>query len=606
MRLKRFRVTDFRSVVDSGWIECDNITIFAGDNESGKTTLFFALMKLMTPEQLTYLAKMRSNIHDIAKIDLKKDIPIGRIAELTDIEHRVFISAEFALTDSINAELVRINPNYKPLNSVVISKNYGGDYSIDLLSTFDNEQIDEAKLWILANIPKLSYYQEVVEVSSSIDLITLALKLSGQSDDNTLTVSETMFGRLLTCLDIWESNLIKTIAEAETVLNLSQSNIDFRHVFQTVPLFRKRVERGFERLNEQFVECWGRDDLTIGFEGYNRGIIIKIIDRNTGNQYYLENRSTGFRRFFAHFLTFSITGIADNDDSLLMFDEAGAAMHSITQRKLADYFLKVGKRSQVLYNTHSSYMIPVKHMNNVRVVYKNINGYTNVSRRLIITDDRVNELSLFPIQSSLGLYIAEKSLSGCLPIIVLSEEDEAYLTLIKNMLIAKGKLRTIYQSLVFSAGIDGMDAICDMFGDGSDLPVVLLGSDDIATSVKSRLLASLYKDSPEKIRTVSNYLKDAVYIEDLIPAMFIEIPAKHYILKQIGPDFKFAPKSKSVIAPVLDYAKQRSIELPSNFRYEIAKRVRLNLMSFYSNVRIPYSHRKCWEKLWKDLIKLSE
>ena len=46
MKLKRFRVTNFKSVHDSGWISCDEITTLVGVNESGKSNLLLALWKL--------------------------------------------------------------------------------------------------------------------------------------------------------------------------------------------------------------------------------------------------------------------------------------------------------------------------------------------------------------------------------------------------------------------------------------------------------------------------------------------------------------------------------------------------------------------------------
>jgi energy-coupling factor transporter ATP-binding protein EcfA2 len=46
MKLKQFRVTNFRSVSDSGWIEADKVTALIGVNESGKTNLLLPLWKL--------------------------------------------------------------------------------------------------------------------------------------------------------------------------------------------------------------------------------------------------------------------------------------------------------------------------------------------------------------------------------------------------------------------------------------------------------------------------------------------------------------------------------------------------------------------------------
>ena len=46
MELKKFRVTNFRSVEDSGWIDTERITALIGTNESGKTNIMLPLWKL--------------------------------------------------------------------------------------------------------------------------------------------------------------------------------------------------------------------------------------------------------------------------------------------------------------------------------------------------------------------------------------------------------------------------------------------------------------------------------------------------------------------------------------------------------------------------------
>lgn len=46
MILDSFRVTEFRSVQDSGWIDAEQITALIGTNESGKTNILLPLWKL--------------------------------------------------------------------------------------------------------------------------------------------------------------------------------------------------------------------------------------------------------------------------------------------------------------------------------------------------------------------------------------------------------------------------------------------------------------------------------------------------------------------------------------------------------------------------------
>src|SRR5438105_2671014 len=46
MQLTRFKVTNYRNVMDSGWIDVNNITAFVGQNEAGKSNLFEALYRI--------------------------------------------------------------------------------------------------------------------------------------------------------------------------------------------------------------------------------------------------------------------------------------------------------------------------------------------------------------------------------------------------------------------------------------------------------------------------------------------------------------------------------------------------------------------------------
>ena len=50
MRLKQFRVTNFRNINDSGWIDLAGTTALVGRNESGKTNLLHALRCISGPD----------------------------------------------------------------------------------------------------------------------------------------------------------------------------------------------------------------------------------------------------------------------------------------------------------------------------------------------------------------------------------------------------------------------------------------------------------------------------------------------------------------------------------------------------------------------------
>lgn len=84
MKLKRFKVENFRSISNSGWIDSDNVTALVGVNEAGKSNLLLALWKL--------------NPATGGEINKLEDMPRTRYSEWRDQKiQRVFITCEFEL-----------------------------------------------------------------------------------------------------------------------------------------------------------------------------------------------------------------------------------------------------------------------------------------------------------------------------------------------------------------------------------------------------------------------------------------------------------------------------------------------------------------------------
>ena len=99
MRLIRFRVKDFRSVVDSDWIEVERVTALIGVNESGKTNLLLPLWKLNPAREgeirptsdypKAYFGAVRENPDRYDFILAEFEVPpelVAQLASMTGIE----------------------------------------------------------------------------------------------------------------------------------------------------------------------------------------------------------------------------------------------------------------------------------------------------------------------------------------------------------------------------------------------------------------------------------------------------------------------------------------------------------------------------------------
>ena len=92
MLLTKFRVTEFRSVQDSGWIDAEQITALIGTNESGKTNIMLPLWKLNPAAE--------------GHIDLQDDLPRDKYHVYRNAPQKpIFIRAQYALSGEEQAEL---------------------------------------------------------------------------------------------------------------------------------------------------------------------------------------------------------------------------------------------------------------------------------------------------------------------------------------------------------------------------------------------------------------------------------------------------------------------------------------------------------------------
>lgn len=119
MKLIRFRVTNFRSIKDSTWIDCSDVTNIIGINESGKSNALLALWKF--------------NPTDKAEINLLEDLPRNEYSSLKNsCQELPFIEVVFRLEDDdeLLKNLIKITGRRKEeLSDIHLKRFYSGKYS---------------------------------------------------------------------------------------------------------------------------------------------------------------------------------------------------------------------------------------------------------------------------------------------------------------------------------------------------------------------------------------------------------------------------------------------------------------------------------------------
>ncbi|MGR3415892.1 AAA family ATPase [Pseudooceanicola nanhaiensis] len=148
----------------------------------------------------------------------------------------------------------------------------------------------------------------------------------------------------------------------------------------------------------------------------------------------LDERSRGFRWFFGFYTAFAAdTDGGDKDTAILLLDEPGLFLHAKSQGDLLTH-LEDDFENQILYTTHSPFMVPTKHLNWVRTVNISEEDGTTVTN-----DPTGDRRTLFPLQAALGYDLSQSLFLGGSNLIVEGVTDFWILSAASEFLISKGR-----------------------------------------------------------------------------------------------------------------------------------------------------------------------
>lgn len=159
----------------------------------------------------------------------------------------------------------------------------------------------------------------------------------------------------------------------------------------------------------------------------------------------LGTRSKGFVWFFS-FLAWFSQQKKKNEPLILLLDEPGLFLHGKAQGDLLRYIeAELKPHHQVIYTTHSPFMVDAEHFERVRIVQdKSMDAGGDLpldqqgtkvhSEVLEATED-----SLFPLQGALGYDIAQTLFIGPNNLIVEGVSDLIYIQIISALLQKQGK-----------------------------------------------------------------------------------------------------------------------------------------------------------------------
>lgn len=438
MKLKKVEILKYKSYTEKQNFEVEeDITILVGMNESGKTAALEAIaktnyfqddddfkfnvthdyprrekkkMEKSDEEPVAIVCTYKLDESLIAAIenelgkDALKSTLIDCISKYTSnrtwsnvgIDRDKFVKFQTSKlgisSKSLNDKLVKINSS-EELNDLIES--YNEDQykeGISSLAKFytnewkwESDPLSEyvARVFIKPNLPKFLYYDEYFALPSRISIEKLENKTLGDSEQKTARA-------LFDLADIDTSELIQSNDFEDFIAELEATE-----AIISEELFK------YWQTNKNFGITFQIDSVK---DGSNRVIehVLDIRVKNKGVSLPLKNRSKGFNWFFSFLVWFK--KIQEDSDSqyILLLDEPGLNLHASAQADLLRFLEDLSEDYQIIYTTHSPFMIPSNSLERVRTVFEE--DKTSVISNSIQEKD---PNTLFPLQAALGYDIAQ-------------------------------------------------------------------------------------------------------------------------------------------------------------------------------------------------------
>lgn len=400
MKLTKYRVTDFRSVQDSGWIECDNVTTLVGVNESGKSNLLLALWKLNPARE--------------GAIDILHDMPVSKLSSLrTKTSDTPFISAEFVIDeDSAAAISQKLNCKCNEGAVVSVTRFYDGKYRIcfpdgkpeyneteDEDGSIESEvegfvrkyTAEELKNAVVDELPKFVYYSNYGNLSSKIYLPHVVRWLNGESITG-VEINEDQVRTLRVLFDFVNLKPEEILELGKDPKVLAVERTGNRNQTPSPDEIKKAEDDKEQRsillqsasgeLTRKFKEWWQQGEYKFRFEADGDYFRIWVSDKLRPDEVGLELRSTGLQWFLSFYLIFLVESQEQHKDAILLLDEAGLTLHPLAQKDLCRFFDSLSEENQIINTTHSPFIVDTNNIDRCRVVYSDETGFTIASSNL--------------------------------------------------------------------------------------------------------------------------------------------------------------------------------------------------------------------------------
>ena len=562
LTLIKAQVWKYKSIEDSTPVElADAVTVLVGKNESGKTAFLEALHKALPLSGAKY-----DYVADYPRKDLVRYRPEHAAKHYQKVVRLTF-RIEKALADKINKEV------FGGAEVIAAGSTFARDTTIANTNSIDFDVDEKAALAAFKrSLGDLEHTEEVF--AGATTLADVLAKIEGLSlpDDSSLAAFAARWRARAMKVSgwgmidgyIWHAYLAPALPKflyfddykllegkinlpwlqqreaanqlsdadetAQGLLQLAGTTLKELMSDEDYETAKAKIEAIGLNITQKVFEFWKQNqDLDVEFDlksdardvaPYNNGVnlYIRIKNRRHGVTVPFDQRSKGFIWFFSFLVWFDAvqSRASTKDDLILLLDEPGLNLHALAQADFLSYIRKLSEQHQIIYTTHSPFMVDSAYLDDVRVVEDRVKEGTKITGNLAGSSDE----SVFPLQAALGYSIVQNLFIAKKNILVEGPSELILLQHMGALLEAGGKPGLGDAILVPVGGLDKLATFVALLGSHT-LQLVVLHGRPAAPHQKLEDLITQKLIERKRVLNYSMFLDSVpgdAGIEDLLPA----------------------------------------------------------------------------------------
>ncbi|BBJ23214.1 ATP-dependent nuclease [Candidatus Nitrotoga sp. AM1P] len=528
MRLIKVRVQNYRSVEDSGEFEIGELTCLVGKNEAGKTALLSAMRGLKPSQPFEFDEVIDYPRRFSTRFDERHPDGTAEVIRTwwrLEEEDKAAVEKRFG-AGVLNGDVFQSEFGFRYDDDVCLWTieidqakalgNFVSRHALDaternvLHGVHDGPSADKALTGLAERSAKQEALLQDIKKSkgSSFTKGVIAVLAARQPKffftshfermSGMVSIEKLQLDKQNDRVSVGDKIFLDFLEYAGTTLE-DLKNVDRREELKA------KCEAASNEITEEIFQFWSQNnalEVVIEIDNakpkdpapFDTGMVADIRIKNTNHKATLplSERSAGFVWFFSFLAQFKqLKKTPGNGNAVILLDEPGLTLHGKAQGDLLRYIVeRLLPDHQVIFTTHSPFMVPMDRLADVRIVEDVViekPGKRSDVRGTKVRSDvlEVNDDTLFPLQGALGYEVTQSLFIGANTWLVEGPSDILYLSVLSQALTKRRRVGFDPKwTLCPSGGIDKIAPFVRLFG-GNRINVAVLS--DIANGDKTKI-----------------------------------------------------------------------------------------------------------------------